>query len=128
VLSEFKQYPTYFLAQKISIADIIDRVEAVLAFIWLITIFFKIVILLYAVNLGVTQVFNLRQSRPFIFPLGLLLLLVTQFITENVISFNNFFNKVIPPYTLTFGLLLPLFLLFVYRVRRKKFETQAEQS
>ncbi|MCT8139426.1 endospore germination permease [Anaerobacillus sp. CMMVII] len=123
ILSEIKYYPPYFMAQKISIGDIVERLEVLISGTWFITIFFKTTILLYAVNLGLSQVFNYKNSRPMIFGLSYLLLILTQFITPNVVYFNDFFKKIFPPYTLTFGFLFPLLLLSIYLIRRKNLFT-----
>ena len=128
ILTEIKHYPPYFMAQKISIGDIVERLEVLIAGTWFITIFFKTTILLYAINLGLSQVFNYKNSRPMIFGLSYLLLILTQFITPNIIYFNDFFKNIIPPYGLTFGLFFPLLLLSIYLIRRKKMPTIASEN
>ena len=118
VLTEFKQYTTYFLAQKISLLDIIERLEVILGILWFITIFYKTSILFYATKVGFVQIFNLNETRIFLFPLGFLLLIITQFITPNVVYFDTFFKEIIPFYTLTFGFFLPILLLLVSFFRK----------
>lgn len=118
-IAEHKQYTTYFLAQKISIADIIERLEVIVAFLWFLTIFYKTSIFLYATKIGLSQILNLKETRIFIFPLGFLLLIVTHFITPNVLYFEIFFKEIIPFYTLTFGLLLPVLLIFVAFLKKE---------
>ncbi|WP_051541187.1 GerAB/ArcD/ProY family transporter [Caldalkalibacillus mannanilyticus] len=53
-------FPSYLLAKRISIGDFIERIEAVVAGIWMITIFLKLTVLFYATALGLGQLCRLR--------------------------------------------------------------------
>ncbi|MFN7249348.1 MAG: endospore germination permease [Anaerobacillus sp.] len=128
ILTEMKHYPPYFMAQKISIGDIIERLEVLIAGTWFITIFFKTTILLYAANLGLSQIFNYENSRPILFCLSYLLLILTQFISPNIVYFNDFFRNIIPPYSLTFGLLYPIVLVGIYLIRKKNLPSIANDK
>lgn len=119
-LTEFKQYPTYTLAEKISIANIIERVEVIVAFLWFVTIFFKTTILFYATNIGLKQLLHLQSDKLLIFPLGFLFLMLTFYNAPNVMYFNAFFQEIMPFFTLTFGLFVPLLLLVIAVWQRKK--------
>lgn len=127
-LTEYKQYPVYFLAQKISIAEIIERVEVIIAFLWFITIYFKTCIFFYATNLGIVQIFELKDKKVLLLPLGFLMLVLTQFIIPNSVYFNMFFKEIMPFYGLTFGLLFPSLLLCVYFLRKNKITNKEEVS
>jgi spore germination protein KB len=119
ILTEYKQYPIYFLTQKISIGDIIQRIEVLLAITWFITIFFKASILLYATNLGLIQIFKLKNTGENVIPLGLLLFILVQIISPNIVYFDNFFKVTFPSFALTFGFILPFILMVMYFIKRR---------
>ncbi|WP_094548702.1 GerAB/ArcD/ProY family transporter [Petroclostridium xylanilyticum] len=113
-------YPTYVLAKKISIGKIIDRVEAVIAGLWLITIFFKAVLYLYATVLGIAQTLNLRDYRPLTLPFGMLMVALSLRIYPNIPYFIVWNEKTFPPFAIVSGFFLPLLILIVGKIRSKK--------
>ncbi|WP_410429687.1 hypothetical protein [Metabacillus litoralis] len=94
--------------------------EATLASIWLITIFFKIAFYFYVTVLGLSLLFKFQNYRPLIFPLGLNVLVLTLFISPNITYYNNMLSKTWWLVDFTFGLFLPFLLLVVGKYRVKK--------
>jgi spore germination protein KB len=66
-------YPTYDLTKTINIREFFQRVEALMALIWFITVFVKLVVLTYVSCLGLAQVFSLKEYRIITLPIGLVL-------------------------------------------------------
>ncbi|WP_159081945.1 GerAB/ArcD/ProY family transporter [Paenibacillus sp. CAA11] len=118
-LTKLTVYPTYFLAQLINIGNFVQRIEAIMATAWLLTIFFKTVIYMYAFTKGCAQTFGLRNFHSLILPAGLLLFGLAMEVSPNV----EYYLKTILPYWIgwdtTNGIILPLLLLIVYGVRKK---------
>ncbi|MBP1154207.1 MULTISPECIES: endospore germination permease [unclassified Paenibacillus] len=115
-------YPSYSLAKRIG------RLEAVMAGLWFISIYFKIIICFYASVIGLAQIFNLKEFRPLLFPLGIIMLVLSLLVYPNLVYIQLFIAKIWTPYALTFMLFLPLFLLAV-AVMRKKFEpTESDKN
>lgn len=110
-------YPSYYLAEKIDLFDFLERLEALMAAIWFITIFVKLTICFYASALGFAQTFSLRDYRSLTMPLGMIMMILSQVASPNIIYFKTFLAKIWTPYSLTYGLFLPLLLLFVARWR-----------
>ncbi|MBP1932104.1 GerAB/ArcD/ProY family transporter [Ammoniphilus resinae] len=119
-LTSTQMYPSYVLAKKVNIGGFLQRVEAIMAGIWFLTIYFKITICFYASSLGLAQTFKLNDYRPLIFPLGMLLIALTQIISPNIVYFNYILRYVWTPYSLTYGLFFPLLLLVVAVIRKQK--------
>lgn len=126
ILSEYKQYPIYFLTQKIHIGDIIQRIEVLLAIIWIITIFLKTSIFLYASQLGISQIFSIKDRKLIVISLGFMLFTLSHIITPNIVFFDDFFKYAFPPFSLTFGLILPLILVLISKF--KKFNAKTERN
>jgi spore germination protein KB len=112
-------YPSYVLAKKINIGDFLQRLEAIMAGIWFITIFFKLTICFYATALGLAQTLKLKEYRPLLLPLGMILLVLSLVASPNITYFHTFIAKIWTPYSLTYGLFLPLLLLGVGVFRKK---------
>lgn len=112
--TEFTQrnmYASYTLAKQISVGNFLQRVEAMLAIIWLVTIFFKTVICVYAVTLGTAQTLQLKDYRTLTLPFALLLVFLSLLVYDNIVSFISFTPKVFSVYATIFMVLIPVGLL-----------------
>lgn len=112
-------YPGYELAKKINIGNFITRIEAIMAAIWMITIYFKMVLYFYASVLGFTQIVNMKDFRPFTLPLGIIVIVLSLVVYPNVAYAQEWDTKTAVSYSLTVGLFFPLLLLAVAAIRRK---------
>ncbi|ACS99780.1 GerAB/ArcD/ProY family transporter [Paenibacillus sp. JDR-2] len=126
--TEFTQrnmYASYTLAKQISVGNFLQRVEAMLAIIWLITIFFKTVICVYAVTLGTAQTLKLKEYRTLTLPFALLLVFLSLLVYDNIISFIAFTPKVFSVYATIFMVLIPVGLLGIDAFRSSFKENQS---
>ncbi|WP_238651509.1 GerAB/ArcD/ProY family transporter [Paenibacillus piscarius] len=118
--SEHNFYAAYILAQKINIANFLQRLEALMATAWIITTYFKTALYFYAFVLGTAQLLKLKSHRPFIFPVAFLIYGLSQLSSKNIV----FYVKEIPAYwvdwNLTVSFVLPLTILIVYKMRRRR--------
>lgn len=117
--SEHNFYAAYILAQKINIANFLQRLEALMATAWIITTYFKTALFFYAFVLGTAQLLKLKCHRPLIFPVAFLIYGLSQIIAKNII----FYVKEIPAYwvdwDLTVSFVLPLLLFIVHKVKQR---------
>lgn len=105
-------YPSYLLAKKINIGDFFQRMESFVAGIWFITIYFKLTLLFYISAITLAQIFNLKDYRFLVLPLGMIMIVLGLVIYPNIAYANTSF-RIFPAYALTYGLMLPLLLLVV---------------
>ncbi|MDQ0115683.1 GerAB/ArcD/ProY family transporter [Paenibacillus harenae] len=110
-LMETKYYPTYVLAQKINIGNFLERMEAILAFIWIITVYFKTLLYFYALVQGIAVLMRLKESDMLTIPLGMLVLVCTVVVTPSTTSYYDIVENYWPWFDLTFCVALPLLLL-----------------
>jgi spore germination protein KB len=117
--SEHQFYAAYILAQKINIANFLQRIEALMATAWIISTYFKTALYFYAFTLGTAQLLKLKSHRPLIIPTGFLLYGLSQLIAKDLI----FYVKEIPAYWVdwdfTLAFVLPLMLLIVYYFKKR---------
>lgn len=111
-------YPTYVLAKKVNIGQFIQRIEVIVAIIWMLSIYFKLVILYYASALGLSQVMKMEGYRPLLFPLGIITIVLAQVSYPDIVYVQKFISEIWFFYASTYGFLLPLFLLIIARIRK----------
>jgi spore germination protein KB len=117
--SETLVFPGYEMAKEINIGNFITRIEAIMTGMWMITIYFKLVLYFYASVLGFTQILNMKDYRPFTFPLGMIAIVLSLIVYPNIAYQQKWDTETANAYSITVGLLLPLFLLAVAIFRKK---------
>ncbi|MEW9674213.1 endospore germination permease [Ammoniphilus sp. 3BR4] len=122
-----EHFPSYTLAQKIDIANFIQRVEAIMAGLWIITIFFKLQICYYVSALVLAQTLEMHDYRPLTLPMAVILVVLALVIAPDMSYFINFVATIWTPYSLVFGLFMPLFLLVIAKIKQKLLKNERSQ-
>lgn len=112
-------YPSYTLAQRISIGNFLQRVEAIVAILWFFTIFVKLSMYFYAGLISMTHVFRLRTYKPLIIPTAFVVAVFSLIVYPNTAYMAKWDVDAWFPYSLIFGLFYPLLLLVVGLIRAK---------
>lgn len=112
-------YPSYQLGQRISIAHFFERIEAIMATIWFLTIYLKLAVLLYILSNGFAQLFRINDGKLLILPIALIVLGGATTDSPNTIYFNRNLAAW-GVYSPIFGIILPCLLLAVALIRRRK--------
>jgi spore germination protein KB len=110
-------YPTYDLSKTINIREFFQRVESFMALIWFITVFVKLVVLTYALCLGLASVFNVQDYKLLTLPIGLLLYVVSLVIFPSstyLIEFTPIYD-----FYAVLWMLMPVFIWLVSLIRGK---------
>ncbi|WNR44146.1 GerAB/ArcD/ProY family transporter [Paenibacillus roseipurpureus] len=116
--TERHTFPSYTLAKKIHLGGFIQRIEVLVAVIWFVTIYFKLIICFYSSVVGLAQLLRLRTYRPFIVPSALVMFALAYVVYPNIIYFRDFAANTWTPLALTMGFFLPMSLLIVSFFRR----------
>lgn len=111
-------FPVYVLAKKINIGNFIERIEVILAIIWLITIFIKTSFYFYAGIKGIAQTLNLKDYCPLTLPVGMIVIASTRIFFPNNVYTDEWDIKVWFPLITIFGFLMPILLLIVSKIRK----------
>ncbi|CAH1195217.1 Spore germination protein YndE [Paenibacillus allorhizoplanae] len=124
-LMETKYYPTFVLAQKITIGHFLERLEAVMAFLWFISVFYKTLLLFFALISGLAQLFQLKESHMLTIPIGMLILVGTISGTPNITVYNDILQRYYGRFDIVFCIFIPALLLILFyihdlRDKRKK--------
>ncbi|WP_243291592.1 endospore germination permease [Bacillus sp. FJAT-47783] len=113
-------HSSYYLAKKINVGNFLNRIEVVMAIIWFISLYFKAALCFYATNVGIMHLFNLKSYGSIVFPFGMILTIFSLVISPNSAYFHTFVAYSWTPYSLSIGLVLPLILLAVHTVKKKR--------
>lgn len=114
------EFPSYVLAKKIQLGGFIERIESLIAIIWFITVFYKTLLYFYGAVLGLAQTLELKDYRPLTLPMGMILVVLSLIVFPNTIYAAKWDSRTWVSYSLTYCLLLPLLLLLVGILRKKK--------
>lgn len=112
-------FPSYVLARKISIGNFLERIEVIIAIIWFITIFFKILLYFYACIIGTAQILGLKDFHPITLPFGIILVIYSFIVYPSKAYAVEWDTMIWIPFALTCGFFLPLLLFVVAKIRYK---------
>lgn len=104
-------YPLYSAVSMINVGQILTRFE-VAVFVNVLTMgFIKITVLLYGVSVGISQLLGLRDYRPLVIPLAILMAVVSLFNFPSSIENIIFTERTYPVYAPFFQVGFPLLML-----------------
>ncbi|MFF2796639.1 endospore germination permease [Lysinibacillus xylanilyticus] len=113
-----RTFPSYSLAQRISIGNFLQRIEVIMAAMWIISIYIKTFMFFYAGVIGISQICKINNHRPLILPFGLIILGLSQIVHPNIIHSDIYNRETWPIFSFFFAILLPLVLLLVAKIRK----------
>ncbi|MGE7093739.1 GerAB/ArcD/ProY family transporter [Lysinibacillus sp. NPDC048646] len=123
-----RAFPSYALAQRISIGNFLQRIEIIMAFMWITSIYIRTFIYFYASVIGIAQILKIKDYRPLILPLGMIFIVLSQIVHPNIVHSNNYNKEIWPLFSAVFAILLPILLLFVAKLRKIKGQETESQS
>lgn len=112
-------YPSYTLARRITVGGFFERVEAMIAILWMLTIFLKVSLYLYAFILGLSQLLKLKEYQMLALPTAMILIALSALMPPSITYYQNLISKYWTYYDLTYGLFFPLLLLLVCIIQKK---------
>jgi spore germination protein KB len=113
-------FPFYYAVRMISIADFLERIDAIFFAIWVLGMFVNIATIYYLTVLAAAQLLKLRNYGPIVLAMGTIIVSLSIFQSDSMIALNEFLSyKVFTWYALFFIFVLPLFLLIVAIIRKK---------
>lgn len=113
-------FPRYFAVRMISVGQFIERIDPVILTSWILASLVKTGICLYAFVLGTAQLTGMRDYKPIVVPAALLMILLAQILYDNTFEMLNFAVNIYPIYAFPFQILIPLVVLFMALIRKKR--------
>lgn len=115
-----RTFPSYALAQRISIGNFLQRIEIIMAFMWITSIFIRTFMYFYTTVVGIAQIMKLKDHRPLILPMGIIMVGLSQIVHPDIVHSDNYNSEIWPIYSFVFTILLPILLLIVAVIRNRK--------
>lgn len=121
-LTARSSFPLLLLASEIDFGTLLTRMEYIVAIIWLMTHFMVAVTFFYAAITSLSELIGLKNHKSIVLPVGLLVLVLSNFIYPNTLYQQEWDNMVYAPFITTFGFIIPLILTVVYFVKKRYFK------
>lgn len=117
ITATIQSYPSFIVVRLINIAKVLTRLEIIVVTSILVMGFLKVSVLYYGTALGLAQIFKLRSYLPLVFPVGVIMVILSVFSFKSSLELFNFAFKIYPYYSLPFQVGLPLLSLIVATMR-----------
>ncbi|MDQ0246088.1 spore germination protein KB [Bacillus fengqiuensis] len=115
---ERSTFPLLSTIGKVNLFEFIQRLDALVVFTFLITMFFKISILFYGAVIGMVDLFKLKTHQQIVLPAGVMLIFLSMVIaTDFAEHIEEGLYIVLYPLHLPFLVVIPLLMLFVAMIR-----------
>lgn len=113
-LASRSQFPLLSTIQSIQIANFLERLDVYFMIAMIISGFFKITLFFYGAVIGTADLFKIKQPSLLVYPIGLVILLISITIASNIAEHIQEGLKIVPIFLhLPFQVLIPLLLLVI---------------
>lgn len=114
-------FPFFSAARTVSIADFLERVDALFPAFWMFGMFLRGGMLLWGAAVTAAQAFGLRQFRPLVFGLAGIGVTYAVVQAETIVELQGYVApEILTPFMLTFVWLVPLLLVPLAAVKRRQ--------
>ena len=110
-------FPAFSLVRTVSVANFIERIDAVLVAVWVIGMFGKIALFYYAAVLGAAQLANVKDYRPLVVPVGVLLAALSIYVAGNSRELVEHIAQIWPLFAYLFEYIAPTLILILTAVK-----------
>ncbi|MDQ0216252.1 spore germination protein KB [Oikeobacillus pervagus] len=115
-----KVYPLMDVSRYISVADFFENLESVTMAVWIGGAFVKTAVFYYAAAIGTAQLLNLKDYRSVIWPIGILIIEFSFWSVNSSMDLESYLNRTFPLYAFIIQTSIPLFLLVLATIRKRK--------
>jgi spore germination protein KB len=120
-LTSRSQFPFLSTVQTIEFAGFLERLDVFFILIVIITVFFKVSVYFYAAVAGTANLFVVKESSRLVYPMGIVVLLLSITIASNFSEHIQEGFQVVPLYVhLPFQVIIPIFLLIIAFLKNRK--------
>ena len=113
-------YPSYATVTLINVGNFLDRIEVAVSLNFLAGGFVKIVVCLYAASLGLSKLLGFGDSKSFAVPVGVLMIVLSQFVFSSIMDTKEFAGKYYKYYIIPTSVILPILIWVFAEIKRKR--------
>lgn len=110
-------FPSYIAVRTINIGDFLQRIEVVVAIVFVTGGFLKISVCLCAATRGAAKILNIKNYRHIVAPIGLLMMDLAIIIYENTMEMFDWAAKIYQYYAIPFQIILPIAILIAAKIK-----------
>jgi spore germination protein KB len=110
-------FPTFQILRDIEIGAL-QRLDLIGVMLWSLGSFTKVALFLYAIVVGIAQLFQIKDYTILVGPIAALIAIVSILNSEDLIGIYRFQRDIYPFYGTLFGFVFPLILLIVSQIRK----------
>lgn len=85
--------PLFSLARLISLGEFFERIEAGIMAAWTLSAGIKLALFLWAISVGIAQLFNLKRYEPLVFPLAAVFIPLALVAFESMVDLEDYLSK-----------------------------------
>lgn len=111
-------FTSYTALSRIKFGEFIQRLEIVGGLVFNVFGIIKIVLCLYVASVGISRIFNIKDYRTMVLPMGLLMLNLSSLLYDNVMDLVAWTTKVYRYYAIPFQIFFPVLIFIAGRVRK----------
>ncbi|NLU49119.1 MAG: endospore germination permease [Syntrophomonadaceae bacterium] len=112
-------FPVFNLAQYISVADILQRMEILLVIMWIGGVIVKLAVFYHTASIAAATTLGLKSYKPAIIPVAITSIVISEVFYGTYLQTVNLLTGFFPFYAYTFELLLPALVLLAAVLRHK---------
>lgn len=117
VLNDY--FSTYTAISRINVGNFFQRLEIAVSLVFLIGIFIKVSLCIFAASKGFSRLFNLKDYRFIVVPVSLLIFNLSSFVYENIIEMTKAPSKIWPYYSLPFEVIIPILIFVLLKIKNR---------
>ena len=112
-------FPSYSAVARLEIGNFIQRVEIIVAVVFIIAGFIKISLCLLAATKGVARILSYQDYRFLVAPMSLLMIVLSHIVYDNILEMQEWASRIYPYYAIPFQLLLPIIILIGAQLKKR---------
>ncbi len=117
---ERSTFPLLSTIGKVNLFEFIQRLDSLVVFTFLITMFFKISIFFYGAVIGIVDLFKLKKHQHILLPAGVILIFLSMAIASNFSEHIEEGHDITSYYIhIPFHIIIPLFMLIITIIRNR---------
>ncbi len=110
-------FPSYTAVSLVNIGKFLQRIEVMVAVVFIFGGFVKISVCIYAATKGVARILQIDDYRPLVAPIGLLMMNLSCIIYDNIMEMQEWAFDIYMFYAFPFQVVLPLLILLVAEIK-----------
>lgn len=112
-------FPSYTSAMLVTIGNMVEGVEIIIALSFIVGGFVKVSICLFSTCKGVAKIFGLKDYRFIVTTIGLLIINLSYFIHDSLMEKSRFASETYSFYAFPFQIVLPIIILIIAEIKNK---------